>query len=93
MIPFPKMHIAESVLNRIQNALEDTGPLSLTVMEPPIVPDPLANGLRIEEEAIKTPVEAGPPPGLEQQTEDGLVAESVQGGSPFDGALIGALGG
>lgn len=93
-IPFPKMHIAESVLNRIQNALEDSGPFSLTTPEmamPPTIANPLAQGLEIEEETSKDPMEAAPPPGLEESAQNGLVESSLAGGSPFDGALLGSL--
>lgn len=93
-IPFPKMHIAESVLNRIQNALEDSGPFSLTtpeMMQPPLIADPLAEGLAIEEETKKTPEPAAPEPGLEESAETGLISSSLAGGSPFDGALLGSM--
>lgn len=92
MIPFPKIHIAESVLNRIQNALEDTGPLSLSNMTPPVIPDPTVEGQRIEMKAEETPEAAAPPPGTEMDTQNSMVESSVTGGSPFDGALLGALG-
>jgi len=84
-IPFPKIHIAESVLNRIQNTLDGDGPLGLTVMQPPIVPDPLASGLGLDAALSQQP----PPATLSPQAEDSAATESVLGGSPFDGALLG----
>lgn len=100
MIPFPKMHIAASVLNRISNALEEDGPLGMgksepaktQMVEPPIAPDPMVLGSEINN-SLKQPA---PPvavaPEAEQDANTGMVDASVTGGSPFDGALLGAGG-
>lgn len=92
MIPFPKLHIAASVLNRIQNTLEEQGPLGLgdespqlpLPMMPPIAPDPTGEGLALGEQLSQPPAPISAPPG----SEDGMLEESVLGGSPFDGALV-----
>ena len=90
MIPFPKIHIAASVLNRIFNTLE--GEPQLAVAQPTPTPplDPSALGQQIDNEISTPPVAAAPPPGKEQQTEDAMQTSSVEGDSPFDGALVGA---
>lgn len=98
-IPFPKMHIAQSVLNRISNTLEEEGPLGLTkskqpeapmMQEAPVVPQPEMLGTAIDEK-IEQPTEpVALAPDAEQSGEDGMLGESIRGGSPFDGALIGA---
>lgn len=82
MIPFPRIHIAESVLNRIANALEGDSPLALP-MPAPIPPNPQPLGLALDEglQAPAAPIDA--PPGAAQ----GAFDESVQGGSPLDGVL------
>lgn len=98
MIPFPKMHIAASVFNRISNILEEKGPLGLAskapatpeIVEPPIIPNPdlLGAGINAKLEEPAAPVEVAP----EQQADanNGMLQASVLGGSPFDGALVGA---
>lgn len=88
MIPFPKMHIAQSALNRIMNTLEGkTGVFNL--IEPPNVPDPQLLGLEIDEEATTPPdPAASPDPGAAQA---GAIESSLTGGSPFDGALVGSV--
>ncbi len=91
MIKFPSLHIADSVLNRIMNTLEGEGPLNSPVPAP-IAPNPLAEGAEIDEKVNAPPMPAEPPPEAQQSAEDGLVSESLQGGSPFDGALMGTLG-
>jgi hypothetical protein len=90
MIPFPKVHIAQSVLNRIMNTLEETGPLSMPVAQP-IIPDPTAEGLGIDA-AVQTPAApAAALPGNEETSEAGMVESSLNGGSPFSGALLGNI--
>jgi hypothetical protein len=88
MIPFPKVHIAQSVINRIMNTLEETGPLSMPV-EQPAIPDPTAEGMAIEAQAATPPAPVAALPGNEAATEAGMLESSLQGGSPFDGALLG----
>lgn len=99
MIPFPKIHIATSVLNRISNTLEEQGPLGVAnhaiqqpkLQEAPIIPNPdvIGNALnnKIKEPA---PVVAGPE-GMEHETNAAMIETTALGGSPFDGALLGAI--
>jgi hypothetical protein len=91
MIPFPKIHIAESVMNRIINTVE--GEPSLGIPQPAPLPpaDPAALGQQIDEQVDTPLAPSEPPPGTEQQTQQGAELASVTGGSPFDGALVGAL--
>lgn len=93
MIPFPRMHIAESVLNRIHNTLMDKqSPLNPVQLAPPIAADPTALGLELDEklEQPADPVEV--PPEAQGSADAGMLDASLQGGSPFDGALTGTLG-
>jgi hypothetical protein len=92
MIKFPQLHIAESVLNRVFNTLEGDLQSFNPPMEAPNVPDPTAEGVQIEQQAAVPPAPASAPEGLEQETQDGAMASSLTGGSPLDGALMGALG-
>lgn len=91
MIPFPKLHIAESVMNRILNTLDGEPSLAIQQPAPLPPPDPSGLGQQIEEHTDQPPAPAEPPPGTEQQVQDGAEAASYTGGSPFDGALMGAL--
>lgn len=86
MIPFPRIHIATSVLNRIQNTLEDKqSPLAL--MPAPIPPDPSVLGLQIDEQTT-APLEPTAP--IDPMTQEGaMLDESLLGGSLFGGALLG----
>lgn len=91
-LPFPKMHIAESVINRIFNALDDLPPLPAMEMPAPSIPDPAALGGAIEEGSeVPVPPVAAPPENA-LAAEQGMLESSMTGGSPFDGAIIGALG-
>lgn len=100
MIPFPKMHIAQSVLNRIANQLEERGPLGesnkppapVEMQEPPIAPDPLAMGMAIDDKLGAPTAPIGVAPEDEADANNGMLEASALGGSPFDGALIGAGG-
>lgn len=91
-IPFPRMHIAESALNRVLNAVEEsqTG-LGLPMPSPDMIPNPTAQGLEIDDKLSQPPVPADPPPGTEETTNNAMLESSLTGGSPFDGALMGAL--
>ncbi len=91
-IPFPRLHIAESALNRVLNALEEhqTG-LGLPMPTPQMVPDPTEQSLMLDDKLSQEPVPAEPPPGTEDATNNAMLESSLQGGSPFDGALMGAL--
>lgn len=89
-IPFPKIHIAASVLNRIFNTME--GEPQLAMPQPtPIAPmDPLIQGEQLNNALEQPPPPAAPAPGTEQQTDQSMETASAEGGSPFDGALVGA---
>jgi hypothetical protein len=90
MIPFPKIHIAASVLNRIANTLEGE-PQFVTPQYSPLPPtDPSALGQQIDNAVSDPPMPSEPPPGTQQQTNAAMEAASAEGGSPFDGALMGA---
>jgi hypothetical protein len=85
MIPFPRMHIAESVLNRIQNAIEDTQPLFPSINTAPIPPaDPIALGKQIEEQTQQPVVPATMP---DDPTAAAATTEGIFGGSPLAGAV------
>lgn len=85
MIPFPRIHIAESVLNRIQNAIEDTQPLFPSINLSPIPPsDPIALGQQIEEQTQARPAPAEIP---NDPVAAGAALEGVFGGSPLAGAV------
>lgn len=90
MIPFPKLHIAESVLNRIHNYELDQEPLGIPVASP-LAPDPTALGVKLEEETEKPVEPVAVPPANEQVADDEMLNASVTGGSPFDGALVGSI--
>lgn len=85
MIPFPKMHIAESVLNRVLNALDDSQSMFPSLNPPPpITADPVALGGKIEQ-ATETPA---PPVAMsDDPMAQGAAVESVFGGSPLAGAV------
>jgi hypothetical protein len=84
-IPFPRLHIAESVLNRIFNAVEDIQPMFPSINPSPIPPsDPIALGQQIEEQ-LETP--AAPVALPEDPVSAGAAEESVFGGSPLAGAV------
>lgn len=90
-IPFPRIHIAESVLNRIYNALEDTQPMFPSINPAPIPPaDPIALGQAIEEET-NTPAEPVAMP--DDPVAAGAAEESIFGGSPLAGAVASLMGG
>jgi hypothetical protein len=87
MIPFPRLHIAESVINRIQNTLDDIQPVFPSINPAPIPPaSPVALGQQIEEETSVPPTPGEIP---EDPAAAGAVEESLLGGSPFGGALQG----
>lgn len=85
MIPFPKIHIAESVLNRIMNAVEDVQPMFPSFNPaPPITTDPIALGQQIEEQ---TSTPAAPVALPDDPMEAGAAVEGIFGGSPLAGAV------
>ncbi len=89
MIQFPRMHIAESALNRLMNALDEQQPQGIqSPMTPPMAPDPTALGVMIEEQVEQPVPDASVSPEMQESTNAGMLESSVMGGSPFDGALM-----
>lgn len=86
MIRFPRLHIAESVLNRIQNTMEGTGALGVQI-PPPIVPDPTMQGAVLDEQLAAPLPSAGVTPEEQPIVEDEMATASALGGSPFEGML------
>lgn len=85
-IKFPHMHIAESALNRLMNAIEGETPFTLTSPQPAPVPppDPSSLGVKIEDQT-STPT---PDVMLPEEEDEIGVAESIAtGGSPFEGMI------
>lgn len=97
MIPFPKMHIAQSVLNRIQNTLEEQGPLGRAnkkpappeMIEPPMIPNAEPVGAAINHNLNQPPAAVAVPTGEEEIANDSMVESVAMGGTAFDGALLG----
>lgn len=97
-IPFPKMHIATSVLNRIANTLEERGPLGTGAANPappmevesPIPPNPHVEGSAINNELKKGSEPVAVAPEMETDANNGMLEASAMGGSPFNGALLGS---
>lgn len=91
-IPFPKLHIAESALNRVLNALEEnqTG-LGLPMPTPDMIPNTQRQSLELDDKLSQAPGPAEVPPGTEETSNNAMLESSLTGGSPFDGALMGAL--
>lgn len=90
MIPFPRIHIAESVLNRMQNAIDDIAPLFPSINPAPIQPaEPIALGEQIEEQT-ETP--AAPVSMPDDPIAAGAAEESIFGGSPLSGAIDASFG-
>lgn len=95
MIKFPKMHIAESVMNRIMNAVEGNTPLNAVVSpmeDPSTPPDPAAIGEAIEDGTVAPVPEVSIDPNATPE-QTGLLDESLRGGSPFDGMVARQFGG
>jgi hypothetical protein len=89
-IQFPPMHIRDSVMNAIQNGLEDMEVAYPSMQVAPIVPGASTSALGQE-------IEEGIAPGNPvQPTSDPLESAAVQetllGGSPLAGLLGGGLG-
>lgn len=90
MIKFPTMHIRDSVMNAIQNGLED-----LEVAYPSPQPAPIVPGASTA--ALGQEIEEGIAPGAPIQAtgdpaENAAIGETLLGGSPLEGMLGGALG-
>jgi hypothetical protein len=78
-------------MNRILNTIE--GEPSLGVEMPtPTPPNPTLEGAVIDDQIEKPPEDSAVPPEMQDSANQGMIEESVLGGSPFDGALIGAGG-
>lgn len=84
-IPFPRIHIAESVLNRIFNAMEDSQPMFPSINAAPIPPaDPIALGQQIEQQTTQQQQPVSMP---DDPMAAGAAVEGVFGGSPLAGAV------
>jgi hypothetical protein len=90
MIPFPKMHIAASTLNRIFNTLDGEPQLAMPQYSPLPPTDPSALGQHIDNAVSDPPLPTEVPPEQQAAVDDSMETASAQGGSPFDGALLGA---
>lgn len=89
MIPFPRLHIAESVMNRIMNAVEDVQPMFPSFNPAPIPPaDPIALGQQIEQQTSTPPQPVAMP---EDPVAAGAAVEGIFGGSPLAGAVDGLM--
>ena len=98
MIKFPKLHIAESVLNRIANALDEEGPLGIGSAKPEnpqidsetmIPPNPAVLGMTINNQVREPAAPVAVDPSKEADVESGILESAAMGGSPLDGALMG----
>jgi hypothetical protein len=88
-IPFPRIHIAESVVNRIQNTLDDIQPIFPSINAAPIPPaDPIALGQKIDKQ-VAMPAEPVAMP--DDPMEAGAAVEGIFGGSPLVGAIDGMM--
>ena len=91
------MHIAQSVINRISNTLEEQGPLGFSnkpvpmpeLTLPPEVPNPAVIGNALNNKIKEPTQQVGVSPEMETDANNGMLQASVMGGSPFDGALLG----
>lgn len=93
MIPFPKLHIATSVMNRVMNAMNGHDPVNVPQPSPTPPVDPSALGQAVEEGAEAPPAPVEVPPQDQAAANDGMLDASLTGHSPLDGALTGVLGG
>lgn len=91
MIPFPKLHIAESALNRIFNALDGELQSFNPPMEPPIVPDATGTGTAVETALAQPPAPASVPPENQEISNASAMESVLNGGSAFNGALMGSM--
>lgn len=94
-INFPRMHVAESVINRILNAHDDieasTAASAAPVASPPSVVDPSVEGAQIDARLAQSPMPVSPMP--EQLggngPEENVFEATVSGGTPLQGLLDG----
>lgn len=91
MIKFPKMHIAQSVVNRILNTAEDIESnrrvQSAFSMIAPNVPDPTLEGAALD---MKMSGDVPPVSAPDDPTQSAMVGEAVTGGDTSN-AVIAAL--
>lgn len=90
MIKFPRMHIAQSVVNRIINIAnqvpQNSEPAPVELL--PNIPDPTAQGAAIDQAINTPPGQSAMPVG----GENAIVAASLEGASPAEAvAVTGAL--
>jgi hypothetical protein len=85
MMRFPRMHIAESVVNRILNTYDGVQDLTAPVMdEPPPAPNPAEDGAMLTEALrVTRPVGSVSPEGAQ------VAAAAAMGQSPLEGLLSG----
>lgn len=84
-IPFPRIHIAESVMNRILNVMDDTQSMFPSINAAPIPPaDPIALGQQIEQQTTQPQEPVSLP---DDPMAAGAAVEGVFGGSPLAGAV------
>lgn len=79
------MHIAQSVINRIHNAMHELEPPPIASVQPtpPIVDEPLMQGAALDA-SLEKPLESSTADDVQQQ---GMLDASIAGESPLDGAL------
>lgn len=86
-IRFPKMHIAESVVNRILNLRDELPPVHRPMPTPtPNVPDPNVQGLQLDQALAQPtpPVDGGAGP---ESLGNNTVEAVLSGGTPLNGLL------
>lgn len=84
MIRFPKMHIAQSVVNRIMNVADDLEMAqNKPAMHVPAMPDATAQGAALDEALATPPAGVTPPEGAES----GMLSAAIAGDSPVTAAI------
>lgn len=84
MIRFPKMHIAQSVVNRILNVANDIDSTKQrTPPSLPALPDVGTQGTKLDQALETPPAATSPPDGAEPAMLDAAIA----GDSPMDAAV------
>ncbi len=93
MIKFPKMHIAQSVVNRILNTAEDIQSnrrmQSAFSMAAPNVPDPTLEGAALD---MKMAGDVPPVAAPADPTQAAMAAEGVTGGDSMNAVTASLLG-
>ena len=76
---FPTVHLAKSVVNRIMNMGDEAKAMAMQ-HAPPVVPDPVKQGQRLDQ-ALATPPPAAPVPA---GSEGDMAAAMMRGGTAAD---------